>query len=180
MSLAHKLAYSQTIDGSAARALPEVERAPRPERKPSPAPRARRRVLFGVFACGWLVVMAFCIMLVHMNSMVSAELASITQARKDLSMLQQQNQELKAQLVTANSVTAVEQWAAGKGMKRPATVGKLKGDPSAVANRPAPGGAAYPPSESAGERAAESIWGALKSLVAKMSDTLQFVGASVR
>jgi hypothetical protein len=125
MALAQKVStYDYIAGGSAARALPEVERAPRSATRPVRAPKHTRRLMvMGAFS--WLCIMGFSLALIHINTLVLEETTAITQTREELARLDQQNQELASLVIGAVSVSEVEKWALAHGMKRPTTVMSL-------------------------------------------------------
>lgn len=159
MSLAHPhLPYSRSIDGNTARALPEVERGQRSQRRTQVAKRSPRDLIM-VGVAVWLVLMAAVMFLIYRNSLVLKERSLITDQKEQLVLLQQANQELEAKMVQAVSVGEVERWAKAHGMNRPQVVKSLKPDTAAVAVAPAGQAESLPNA---------NLWTALRGYIARM------------
>lgn len=129
MALARKMErYGQMTAGSAAYALPEADRAPRPAPRPAPAPvkqsKGGRRALF-VGVVSWAFVMLFSMALIQRNALVLEETRAITHAREELAQLQGENEAYTKRLETAVSVQRVQEWADARGMSRPDAVKRL-------------------------------------------------------
>lgn len=172
MSVAHQLNYSRTIQGNAVRQIPEADRSPQAAPRPQATPR--RLPWAAICAVGglWVCVLAVSLAIVHINGRVAAETAAITSLREEVTLMQQKNLELEGRLAQASSVSAIEKWAAAKGMTRPAAMSRLKSTPSALAVLPAP---VSPPAPVVEEPS--GIWGALKSYIAQVTGALNLVGS---
>lgn len=161
MSLARKIpSYDRS---STARALPEIDRAPRPATKP--APRRSPLSLYVVGGFGWLCLMAFAFLLVHQNSLIADESRAITKARQELAALQAENRERESRLVQQVSVPQVEQWAMARGMKRATTFQPMSADPAAVVARPAP---APPQAQAAAASSSPGFWSSVRSYLSRL------------
>jgi hypothetical protein len=160
MALAQKIdAYSRTVEGSAARALPSDDRAVRTESRPAPKPKKQvSRKLIAAGAAGWLGVMGFAMALVYTSTQIQGQTAAITKLRAELSVQEVANRDLANRLETQVSVEKVQGWATAHQMARPTVINQLKGTPTAVAAKPEP---AAPPQVQPG--AVSSLWSTLKS-----------------
>lgn len=172
MSMAQRISYSPAIDGTSAPKLtpPPAERAPR--RAVKPASRRGNRLLWIAGGLTWVVIMGFSFALVYLNTLAQTEIIAITKAREELTLIQRRNLEMEARLVQSGSVTAVEKWAAAKGMKRPIAINTLKVEESAVALRQ---------TQTAGEAqstgAQGGLWGAFRSYIGRMAGSLNLVSS---
>lgn len=166
MSLAQKLSETRTSVGGTAPSLPGVGAAPRPNVRTSAKRGKLMRRAITLAALGWACVMGVSILLVHTNTKVLAETSRITEARGELSRLEQENRELQTRMLQSVSMESVEKWALAKGMERPATIKNLKPDPAAVAVReeaPVEAAPAPEPSRMAG------VWQQIKSYFGRMT-----------
>lgn len=160
MSLARQMdSYGRMADGTAARTLPQPERAPRPEVRPAPKKQKQTRRGYVLGGLVWAVFMALSLVTVWRNSLVLKEASATTKAKEELAALQQENKALQNQLVTAHSVTEVERWAVAHSMVRPTNVAALTADPSAVAHREPPAAEQAP----AAAEAAPGFWDQVKA-----------------
>lgn len=167
MALAQKVSmYDYIAGGSAARALPEVERTPRSASKPARAPKYTRRLMV-MGALSWLCIMGFSLALIHINTLVLEETTAITRTREELARLDQQNQELESLVIGAVSVSAVEKWALAHGMQRPLLVMSL--------GAPAPQSASIQAELRQVEPVSTGIWGSVMGYIFRMS---HLVGAA--
>lgn len=174
MSLAQDLSlFNHSVEGNVALPLPTPARAPRPGRKVAKGTKAWRLWVIG--SMGWVLVMACFMLLVYRNSLVLGVAKSITETREQLILLEETNQQLEASLVKATSVSEVERWAVSHGMRRPATIKTLDGDPSALANRPAPLDATV---ESTVGGSASGVWQVVKGLMARVSSVVGLTASS--
>lgn len=170
MSLAQKLTYDHRTEGNLALPLPSEQRAPK--RAPKPAPRRGLGAGTVLIACAWLGLIGFFMALVYVNGQVLKETYSLTSLNRQLTQAEQQNQELRAALVKAQSVDQVTRWAETHGMQRPKTVGNLKADPNALAVKPEPAPAptqadaiTQVPSD---KGAVASIWDSIRTYAARL------------
>lgn len=169
MALAQKVStFDYIAGGSAARALPAVDRAPRPASKPARAPKYTRRLIV-IGALSWLCIMGFSLALIHINTQVLEETTAITQTRAELARLEQQNQELESLVIGAISVGEVEQWALAHGMQRPTLVMSL--------GTPAPQSASIQIEPRLAEPVTTGLWGSVKGYMSKVG---HLVGAPSR
>lgn len=174
MSLAQNLSLlNHTVEGNLALPLPRPERAPRPGRKVAKGTRAWRLWVIG--GIGWVLIMGCFMVQVYRNSLVLAEAKSITQTHEQLTLLEETNQQLEAALVKATSVSEVEKWAVSHGMRRPARIKTLSGDPSAVANRPEP---PTGPLEGSLDGSAAGVWQVVKGLMARVGSAIGLTAGS--
>lgn len=136
MSLAQKLTYDHRTEGNLALPLPSEQRAPK--RAPKPAPRRRLSAVTVLLVGAWLGLIGFLMTLVYVNGQVLKETYTLTSLNRQLTQAEQENQELRAALVKAQSVDTVTRWAESHGMQRPKSIGSLKVDPGALAAKPEP------------------------------------------
>jgi cell division protein FtsL len=121
----------RSVEGSAAKSLPSVERAPRPAAKP----RAKKRSMGGVAAMslGWVLVLALSLTVVHRNTLVLKERGEITALNEQIRLEELEVAERETQLARTQSMERVEEWAKANGMIRPTNIKAVAPDPTAVA-----------------------------------------------
>lgn len=133
MSVARQMdLVERSVEGSAAKSLPSVERAPRPAARPRPKKRSMGGV--AVMSLGWVLVLALSLTVVHRNTLVLKERGEITALNEQIRLEELEVAERETQLARTQSMERVEEWAKANGMVRPTNIKAVAPDPTAVAS----------------------------------------------
>lgn len=165
MALAgHVSSLDRHMEGSAARALPLVDREPRTASKPAvrKAKHSWSGLVFG--GLGWLVVLGLSFFVVYRNSLVMTETSALTGKQETLNRLDQEIREKSSR--TNVSIEDVQRYAEARNMKRATTVKTVAVDQNAAAPVVEPGPVAVAAEPA---RQSQGLFGAVKGFFARFT-----------